>query len=142
MLVVCPASKDLMMENVGQQSVEKMILVLKEELQVERDKRKEAEEKANRLSDQLQIEAKEKEARNLEQNVMSRREFKRQTNNARRAQHQSSMVDSVHDRSGPIRFNDAELMRLSELHNSSGSLSFFKAIRAIVAPILFYIYQQ
>merc|ERR1719357_1239876 len=39
-----------------------MILVLKEELQGERDKRKEAEEKANRLSDQLQIEAKEKEA--------------------------------------------------------------------------------
>ena len=62
MLVVCPASKDLMMENVGQQSVEKMILVLKEELEGERDKRKEAEEKANRLSDQLQIEAKEKEA--------------------------------------------------------------------------------
>ena len=50
------------MENVGQQSVEKMILVLKEELEGERDKRKEAEEKANRLSDQLQIEAKEKEA--------------------------------------------------------------------------------
>merc|ERR1712109_190078 len=62
MLMVCPASKDLVMENVGQQSVEKMILVLKEELEVERDKRKEAEEKANRLSDQLQIEAKEKEA--------------------------------------------------------------------------------
>ena len=62
MLVVCPASKDLMMENVGQQSVEKMILVLKEELEVERDKRKEAEEKANRFSDQLQIEAMEKEA--------------------------------------------------------------------------------
>ena len=62
MLVVCPASKDLMMENVGQQSVEKMILVLKEELEGERDKRREAEEKANRLSDQLQIEAKEKEA--------------------------------------------------------------------------------
>merc|ERR1719357_1421483 len=39
-----------------------MILVLKEELQGERDKRKEAEEKANKLSDQLQIEAKEKEA--------------------------------------------------------------------------------
>ena len=50
------------MENVGQQSVEKMILVLKEELEGERDKRREAEEKANRLSDQLQIEAKEKEA--------------------------------------------------------------------------------
>ena len=62
MLVVCPASKDLVMENVGQQSVEKMILVLKEELEGERDKRREAEEKANRLSDQLQIEAKEKEA--------------------------------------------------------------------------------
>merc|ERR1711994_301381 len=62
MLVVCPASEDLMMENVGQQSVEKMILVLKEELEVERDKRNEAEEKANKLSDQLQIEAKEKEA--------------------------------------------------------------------------------
>ena len=62
MLVVCPASKDLMMENVGQQSVEKMILVLKEKLEVERDKRKEAEEKANKLSDQLQIEDKEKEA--------------------------------------------------------------------------------
>ena len=62
MLVVCPASKDLVMENVGQQSVEKMILVLMEELEVERDKRKEAEEKANKLSDQLQIEAKEKEA--------------------------------------------------------------------------------
>merc|ERR1711962_153095 len=62
MLMVCPASKDLVMENVGQQSVEKMILVLKEELEVERDKRKEAEEKANMLSDQLQIEAKEKEA--------------------------------------------------------------------------------
>ena len=62
MLVVCPASKDLVVENVGQQSVEKMILVLKEELEVERDKRREAEEKANRLSDQLQIEAKEKEA--------------------------------------------------------------------------------
>ena len=62
MLVVCPASKDLVMENVGQQSVEKMILVLKEELEGERDKRKEAEEKANRFSDQLQIEAKEKEA--------------------------------------------------------------------------------
>ena len=62
MLVVCPASKDLMIETVGQQSVEKMILVLKEELEGERDKRKEAEEKANRLSDQLQIEAKEKEA--------------------------------------------------------------------------------
>ena len=62
MLVVCPASKDLMMENVGQQSVEKMILVLKEELEVERDKRKEAEEKANMFSDQLQIEDKEKEA--------------------------------------------------------------------------------
>ena len=62
MLVVCPASKDLVMENVGQQSIEKMILVLKEELEGERDKRKEAEEKANRLSDQLQIEAKEKEA--------------------------------------------------------------------------------
>merc|ERR1711872_511281 len=42
MLVVCPASKDLMMENVGQQSVEKMILVLKEELEGERDKEKEA----------------------------------------------------------------------------------------------------
>merc|ERR1711937_505527 len=62
MLVVCPASKDLMMESVGQQSVEKMILVLKEELEGERDKRKEAEEKANRFSDQLQMEAKEKEA--------------------------------------------------------------------------------
>merc|ERR1711962_1097247 len=62
MLVVCPASKDLVMENVGQQSVEKMILVLKEELEGERDKRKEAEVKANMLSDQLQIEAKEKEA--------------------------------------------------------------------------------
>merc|ERR1711962_1867636 len=62
MLVVCSASKDLMMENVGQQSVEKMILVLKEELEVERDKRKEAEEKANKLSDQVKIEAKEKEA--------------------------------------------------------------------------------
>merc|ERR1711872_352958 len=54
MLVVCPASKDLVMETVGQQSVEKMILVLKEEL--------EGEEKANRFSDQLQMEAKEKEA--------------------------------------------------------------------------------
>ena len=62
MLVVCPASKDLVMENVGQQSVEKMILVLKEELEGERGKRKEAEEKVNRLSDQLQMEAKEKEA--------------------------------------------------------------------------------
>ena len=62
MLVVCPVSKDLVMETVGQQSVEKMILVLKEELEGERDKRKEAEEKANRFSDQLQIEAKEKEA--------------------------------------------------------------------------------
>ena len=62
MLVVCPASKDLVMENVGQQSIEKMILVLKEELEGERDKRKEAEEKANRFSDQLQMEAKEKEA--------------------------------------------------------------------------------
>merc|ERR1711973_513505 len=59
-----------MMENVGQQSMEKMILVLKEELEGERDKRKEAEEKANRFSDQLQMEAKEKEAemvRELEQ---------------------------------------------------------------------------
>ena len=62
MLVVCPASKNLMMESVGQQSVEKMILVLKEELEGERDKRKEAEEKANRFSDQLQMEAREKEA--------------------------------------------------------------------------------
>ena len=50
------------MENVGQQSIEKMILVLKEELEGERDKRKEAEEKATRFSDQLQMEAKEKEA--------------------------------------------------------------------------------
>ena len=42
MLVVCPASKDLVMENVGQQSIEKMILVVKEELEGERDKGREA----------------------------------------------------------------------------------------------------
>merc|ERR1711972_217763 len=45
MLVVCPASKDLVMEKVGRQSIEKMILVLKEELEEERDKRIEAKEK-------------------------------------------------------------------------------------------------
>ena len=65
MLVVCPASKDLLKEtstNMGHQSVENMILVLKEELEGERDKRREAEEMASRFSNQLEIEEKEKEA--------------------------------------------------------------------------------
>merc|ERR1711990_1415705 len=67
MLVVCPASKDLVVEtnaekSLWQQSVENMILVLKEELELEREKRREAEEMANRFSNQLEIEEKEKEA--------------------------------------------------------------------------------
>ena len=67
MLVVCPASKDLLKETnvekmMGHQSVENMILVLKEELEGERDKRREAEEMASRFSNQLEIEEKEKEA--------------------------------------------------------------------------------
>ena len=45
----------------GHQSLENMILVLKEELEGERDKRMEAEEMASRFSNQLDIEEKEKE---------------------------------------------------------------------------------
>ena len=65
MLVVCPASKELLTnpeKSLVQQSVENMILVLKEELELEREKRREAEEMANRFSNQLEIEEKEKEA--------------------------------------------------------------------------------
>ena len=66
-LVVCPATKDLLKETsaektMGHQSLENMILVLKEELEGERDKRMEAEEMASRFSNQLEIEEKEKEA--------------------------------------------------------------------------------
>merc|ERR1719381_323723 len=48
MLVVCPASKELLTnpeKSLVQQSVENMILVLKEELEKEREKRREAEKK-------------------------------------------------------------------------------------------------
>ena len=49
-------------KTMGHQSLENMILVLKEELEGERDKRMEAEEMASRFSNQLEIEEKEKEA--------------------------------------------------------------------------------